>query len=61
MPNFGFFGPPKTSPCKDCNNRKIGCHSVCDDYKAFYEKNENDRIKRFNSYVPGEYKYDNAK
>lgn len=23
------------APCKDCPNRCIGCHSVCDRYKDF--------------------------
>lgn len=22
-------------PCKDCKKRKLGCHSVCKDYKEF--------------------------
>lgn len=25
----------KTSPCKDCKKRHIGCHSECDDYIKF--------------------------
>ena len=33
------------SPCKGCENRYIGCHSKCDDYKAFkdtrHQINEN--------------------
>lgn len=28
------------NPCKECNNRQIGCHSGCADYKAFIEANE---------------------
>lgn len=23
------------SPCRDCTNRYVGCHSKCDNYKAF--------------------------
>lgn len=26
--------------CKDCNERKVGCHSNCEKYKEFYKKNE---------------------
>lgn len=26
---------PRVSPCKDCTNRHIGCHSECDIYNAF--------------------------
>ncbi len=25
------------APCKDCEKRKIGCHSSCDDYLKFRE------------------------
>lgn len=25
------------SPCKDCGDREIGCHSKCEKYKAFKE------------------------
>ena len=28
------------SPCKDCQDRKVGCHSVCEKYKAFQESRE---------------------
>ncbi len=27
------------SPCKDCTERKLGCHSICEKYKSFVEKN----------------------
>lgn len=26
---------PRVSPCKDCDNRHIGCHSECEIYTAF--------------------------
>ena len=26
-----------TAPCKDCPDRKIGCHSECEHYKLFKE------------------------
>ena len=29
-------------PCKDCDRRVSGCHSMCDDYKSW--KAEQDRI-----------------
>ncbi len=34
------------SPCKDCENRKLGCHSTCEDYIAFDKarKEHNARI-----------------
>lgn len=25
----------RTSPCKDCQNRHLNCHSECDTYLAF--------------------------
>ena len=27
-------------PCKHCTRRQLGCHSSCDDYKAFREEIE---------------------
>lgn len=26
--------------CKDCHNRKVGCHSTCEEYKKFLQENE---------------------
>ena len=26
------------SPCKDCTDREIGCHSICENYKYFRRK-----------------------
>ena len=28
------------SPCLDCENRRVGCHSECEDYKVFAAENE---------------------
>ena len=37
----------KIAPCKNCANREVGCHSLCNDYKIFRENldkvNENRR------------------
>lgn len=30
----------KSSPCKDCSDRYVGCHSKCDRYKAWSEAHE---------------------
>lgn len=30
----------KTSPCKDCKNRHIGCHSTCDNYRGWKAEHE---------------------
>lgn len=27
--------PNPNSPCKDCENRVVGCHGKCEKYKAF--------------------------
>lgn len=40
-----------TSPCKDCENRKIGCHSKCAEYMKFFHD-----IERFRNHV-NEQKY----
>lgn len=29
-----------SSPCKDCKDRKLGCHSVCDKYIEYSKQNE---------------------
>lgn len=29
-----------TNSCKDCTKRHIGCHSECEEYKQFVEKNK---------------------
>ena len=31
------------APCKDCQDRYLGCHSNCDRYRKFLQENE--RIK----------------
>lgn len=28
------------APCKDCVDRKLRCHSSCEKYKAFQERNQ---------------------
>lgn len=40
------------SPCKNCNNRQIGCHIVCEQYKAFKKERQalNTKIRRNNEY-----------
>lgn len=27
-----------SAPCKDCDDRAIGCHSTCDKYRQFAEE-----------------------
>ena len=27
------------APCKDCKDRKLGCHDACDNYKAWKDYN----------------------
>lgn len=34
------------SPCKGCERRKLLCHSVCEEYKAFSAKIEEARKVR---------------
>jgi 5-formaminoimidazole-4-carboxamide-1-beta-D-ribofuranosyl 5'-monophosphate synthetase len=31
-------------PCKDCNERFLGCHSICDNYKNY--KSKVDELKK---------------
>lgn len=41
------------TPCGNCNERKLGCHSNCDRYKNYVEcrKNLKDKIHAYNSVV----------
>lgn len=32
--------------CKNCDQRRVGCHSVCESYKAFCERNAEIAEKR---------------
>lgn len=34
------------SPCKDCTDRCIGCHSNCGDYAIYKQKLEENRTKQ---------------
>lgn len=38
----------KNCPCKECVDRKVGCHSVCGKYKAFTEtqRKKNECIRK---------------
>ena len=45
-----------TNPCKDCEERQLGCHSDCEKYLAFYQQNRQKNKKqladaRANQYV----------
>ena len=31
------------APCKGCQKRVLGCHSVCEDYKKYHTEKENER------------------
>ena len=33
-------------PCKDCYDRKVGCHSTCEKYNEFHKQCEIMRIKQ---------------
>lgn len=35
------------SPCKNCKNRFVGCHSQCESYKLYRENNE----KRYSDHL----------
>ena len=39
-------------PCKDCIKREIGCHSKCDDYKAWSQEQQERKAKK-NRNIPG--------
>ena len=33
-------------PCKDCENRKVGCHGNCQKYAAYQRENEKKKQAR---------------
>lgn len=35
------------SPCKNCNDRKIGCHSTCDKYELYSQERQLIREGRY--------------
>lgn len=39
----------KPQPCKGCEKRFLGCHSVCEDYKTFREYMDAINKARFES------------
>ena len=45
-----------TCKCKDCDKRTLGCHSTCEDYKAFKAENEKRRERANNHYEYWAYK-----
>lgn len=45
-----------TNPCKDCEERQLGCHSTCERYTRFWQQNRQANRKRrqetkLNTYV----------
>lgn len=42
------------SPCKDCKNRKLGCHGECKKYSEFKAKIEEKKkiYKKINHFIP---------
>ena len=34
------------APCKDCKERKVGCHSTCEAYKEFQRQNDDTKANR---------------
>lgn len=58
--NIDYRKLTKNSPCKDCADRHVGCHSTCENYKDYQKKilavkttiyKERSKEKMLNSYV----------
>lgn len=45
--------PRTVAPCKGCNDRNVGCHSICTKYKEYERTNEFEReaIRNTSGYV----------
>ena len=39
----------KKSPCQDCEDRELGCHSACSKYLGYREMNKEFYKKRMNA------------
>ena len=46
----------KANPCKDCSNRKVGCHANCEGYIKF-RKNYEELRERMNKHKRTEVDY----
>ena len=49
MAEYRGWGNKKT-PCLNCQNRMIGCHSNCVQYKAYDEVNKRSRAIKIKKY-----------
>ena len=47
--------PDRSSPCKDCGDREVGCHSSCERYIAFTEARAEERKARQTEALQGMY------
>ena len=43
------------APCKNCTDRKLGCHATCEKYQEFNKQQEQIRQNRFDAYKKEEY------
>ena len=39
------------APCKDCTDRVLGCHSVCEEYKLFHEERKRELEQKRMQYL----------
>ena len=46
--------PRLTPPCKDCQDRQIGCHGKCDRYEKYWRQQQRKREER-QIYLQGDY------
>lgn len=49
----------KNAPCKECQARQAGCHTICERYLAYHEECEARRKRRMKEYKAREYTVDN--
>lgn len=50
-----------TAPCKDCPDRRAGCHAACPRYREFRAACDERRAKRALSFAVKDYKADEGK
>ncbi len=45
--SFNRYHTGRECPCRDCQNRAIGCHTNCDEYVNWKKNHESILAKRF--------------
>lgn len=59
--NNTVYSGMKTSPCKDCTARQIGCHGTCAPYMEFRRYRDTVKAEQYRQRETAEYFIENAR